>query len=377
MTFTAPPPLERPMTKQPWRVLSQFLPPQSIDHQLWWNKLAPVIGSSLSRTGYDIDAQYQSLLLVHSAIIPALGPFLNHESSNMTWTDCMANSMGPLDVSVNYQNDSKCAFRITIEPVGPYAGTDSDPVNEIAAKQLLQTLSHIQQGLDFSWFDHFDPMLIKNREARQHWHAISHIPCKSQTVVGIDLHEDHFTVKPYLSPLLNAAATGGDFLQTMFNKLRTLSSPKLNLSVVEEYLSLRKDSVLAEKTYLSFDCKSPRESRIKIYTAMDMTSLEEVHELWTLGGRLSGPDIDNGFDMVSKMWNMIYPKPLAGGQLRESLTVNFNWELSPKDGSVAPKAYFLVDRDLDEHVSSALVSLFKEFGWKNHIKTHLTLEQEV
>jgi DMATS type aromatic prenyltransferase len=365
------------MTKQPWRVLSQFLPPQSIDHQLWWNKLAPVIGSSLSRTGYDIDAQYQSLLLVHSAIIPALGPFLNHESSNMTWTDCMANSMGPLDVSVNYQNDSKCAFRITIEPVGPYAGTDSDPVNEIAAKQLLQTLSHIQQGLDFSWFDHFDPMLIKNREARQHWHAISHIPCKSQTVVGIDLHEGHFTVKPYLSPLLNAAATGGDFLQTMFNKLRTLSSPKLNLSVVEEYLSLRKDSVLAEKTYLSFDCKSPRESRIKIYTAMDMTSLEEVHELWTLGGRLSGPDIDNGFDMVSKMWNMIYPKPLAGGQLRESLTVNFNWELSPKDGSVAPKAYFLVDRDLDEHVSSALVSLFKEFGWKNHIKTHLTLEQEV
>ena len=52
------------------------------------------------------------------------------------------------------------------------------------------------------------------------------------------------------------------------------------------------------------------------------------------------------------------------------------WELSPKDGSIAPKLYFLVDEDFDEHVSKAVVSLFRDLGWTKNADTHLSLEKE-
>ncbi|KAF9887237.1 hypothetical protein FE257_010365 [Aspergillus nanangensis] len=364
-------------TKLPWQVLARLLSSPSPDHQLWWNNLSPVIGSSLDESGYSIDAQYRTLLMIHHAIIPALGPFPHRDRTNVSWVDCMANSTGPLDISVNYQNDAKCTFRLTLEPVGPYAGTESDLVNETAGKQLLQVLCQLQPGMDLAWLDHLDPMIVKNREARQYWKAISHLPCKSQTVIGLDFHKDSsFTVKPYLSPLVKAVATGADFFQSMFQYLATVPNAKLNLALLEQYMGSSKHSFQPEKTYLSFDCKSPSESRVKIYTAMDMTSLEEVYDLWSLGGRLSGPDIEKGFEIVTKMWTGIYPKPLAGGERRTSLTVNFNWELSPKDGSVAPKAYFLVDRDLDANVSDALVSLFTDLAWHSHVKTHLALDRE-
>ncbi|PKX94928.1 fumigaclavine A dimethylallyltransferase easL [Aspergillus novofumigatus IBT 16806] len=347
--------------EEPWKVLSRYLPSQSCDHQLWWERLAPVIGSSLGLTDYGLGAQYRNLLLIYSIVIPSLGPFPNKNGAKSTWIDCMANNAGPLDVSVNYQQGSKCAFRITVEPVGLHAGDQSDIINELAPKSLLQNLNHIQPDIDFTWFDHLDRTLILNtQQARQYWSLMEHLPCKSQTVIGLDLHEDSFTVKPYLSPLLNAAATGDNFLRVMFDNLRDLCSTsnlKLGLSKVEEYLSSTTHKIQGEKTYLSFDCKSPAQSRIKIYSAVD------------------GLDIDNGFRIVEKMWNRIYRCQMPAAKSREFLTVNFNWEVSPKDGNVAPKAYFLVSDDYDKHISLAVIDLFQELGWEDHIHRHKALEK--
>ena len=254
----------------------------------------------------------------------------------------MANLDGPLDVSVNYQENSKCAFRMTMEQVGIHAGTESDPVNELAAKQLLQNLDRMQTGADLTWFDHFEQIVVKNSDARRHQDTIQSITCKSQHVVGVDFQDGPFTVKAYVSPLLSSAMTG----------------------------------VLGEKTYVSFDCKRPTESRIKIYSALWVSSLEEVRDLWTLGGRLTGPMIEEGFAIVEKAWHLLLPRRLPNGEESGRMTVNFNWELSPKDGSIAPKLYFLVDEDFDEHVSKVVVSLFKGLGWAKNAESHLSLEKE-
>ncbi|PVH81345.1 aromatic prenyltransferase [Cadophora sp. DSE1049] len=364
---------------KPWQALSQSLTFQSLDQKLWWEALGAVAGASMSRTGYSIEAQYKNLLLIYSTLIPSLGPYYACNQASRTWIDCMANPDGPLDISVNYQENSKCAFRMTIEPVGIHAGTQSDPVNELAAKQLLQNLDRIQPGADLSWFDHFEQVVVKNCDARQHRDTIQLIGCKSQHVVGVDFQDGLFMVKAYVSPLLSSAMTGKNFLEVMFGSLRTLSEEmnlNLDLKLVEEYLT-GKDGVLGEKTYVSFDCKSPSESRIKIYSAMWVSSLNEVRDLWTLGGRLAGSMIEDGFAVVKKAWHLLLPRHLPNGDQSSRITVNFNWELSPKDGSISPKLYFLVDEDFDEHVSSAVVSLFNDLGWTDNAETHLSLEKEV
>lgn len=290
----------------------------------------------------------------------------------------MANPDGPLDVSINYQENSKCAFRMTMEPVGIHAGTETDPVNELAAKQLLQNLDRMQTGADLTWFDHFEQIVVKNSDARRHQDTIQSITCKSQHVVGVDFQDGPFTVKAYVSPLLSSAMTGTSFLEVMFGSLRSLTekmSLRLDLKPVEDYLT-GKDGVLGEKTYVSFDCKRPTESRIKIYSALWVSSLEEVRDLWTLGGRLTGPMIEEGFAIVEKAWHLLLPRRLPNGGESSRITVNFNWELSPKDGDIAPKLYFLVDGDFDEHVSKVVVSLFKGLGWAKNAETHLSLEKE-
>ena len=363
---------------QPWQALSQSLIFQSPDQKLWWDRLGPVAGISMSRTGYSIAAQYKNLLLLYSTLIPSLGPFTAPNQNSRTWVDCMANADGPLDVSVNYQQNSKCTFRMTIEPVGVDAGTPNDPVNELAAKQLLKNLDRAQPGLDLTWFKHFEQLMVKNSDARQHWDSVGPIGCRSQHVVGVDLHDGSFTTKVYVSTLLNSAVTGQNFIGVMFGSLRMLSEKmklRLQLGVVEEYLKC-KDGVLGEKTYVSFDCKSPTESRIKIYSAMWVDSLEEARDLWTLGGRLTGPLIEEGFAVVEQAWNLLLPRRLPNGEQSSRITVNFNWELSPEDGSVAPKLYFLVDEDFDEHVSSAVLSLFQRLGWTENAQTHRSLEKE-
>ena len=363
----------------PWQALNKVLPFQSTDHKQWWEKLGPVTAESLRLSKYGIDAQYKNLLLLWSTLIPALGPFHAQYGKDRTWIDCMANPDGPLDVSINYQRNHKCTFRMTIEPVGLHAGTDSDPVNELAAKQLLQNLNHIQPELDLTWLDHLDQIVIKNSDARRQWDIIGPIRCRSQNVVGLDFRDGLFTTKAYISPLLNSAVNGGNFMQIMFGNLRSLSKKmdlRLELDMMEEYLT-GKNGVMGEKTYVSFDCKSPTESRIKIYSALWVENLEQVRDLWTLGGRLKGSLIEEGFVVVEKAWNALLPRRLPSKEETTSrITVNFNWELSPKDGSIAPKLYFLVDEDFDEHVSNAVTSILEGLGWHESAATHRQVEKD-
>ncbi|KAJ9483825.1 hypothetical protein VN97_g9567 [Penicillium thymicola] len=365
-------------SEQPWKVLSQFLPFHSLDQKLWWGRLSPVIGLSLSQTGYSINAQYQNLLLVYSILIPYLGPFPNANRSNVTWEDSYVTRAAAIDVSVNYQRRSKPSYRIAFEPIGVYAGTESDPSNECALAGLLQELAHVQPGIDFTLFENLRHKLVMdNRQVRQHWDRISHLLCKSQGGIGLDFHESSFTVKLYLGAFIKSVATGTDWRDITFDGLKNLPNHgglNPNLSKVKEYVSSTKHQLLDAETFVAFDSHSPQ-SRIKFYTGAYLTSLADVYDFWTLGGSLHGPDVEEGFAIVKKMWNLIYPQTLPGGIRRESMKVGFNWEMSPAAGSLAPKAYFLVHNDCDESVSKAILGLFGELGWDDHILTHQKLEE--
>ncbi|PTU23109.1 hypothetical protein P175DRAFT_0475009 [Aspergillus ochraceoroseus IBT 24754] len=394
--------LESPQTsQQAWKVLDRTLHFPNSDHKLWWDRLAPVLGPSLHLAGYDIEAQYRSLLAIYSAIIPSLGPFPNSNRTNVTWTHALCNKAGPLEASINYQQGAKCAFRLGVEPVGPYAGTDADPINEVAGKQLLQRLSHVQPGgvVDLSLFDYFASALgVDAHAARTHWDSLAGFPCKSHTVVGVDFHHHHhhgappFTVKSYFGTFVKSVVAETDVLRLTFDSFRRLlccpSSTRpaaaaaddddlhFDFSQVEEYVSANRDRFMLEKSYVAFDCKAPAQSRVKVYVMASVASLREVYDFWTLGGRLRGADLEAGFGIVKRVWNAIYPQQLPSGGHREAMQIQVNWEMSLKNASVVPKIYLLVADDYDEHVSNAVVDLFEDLGWTEHIQTHRLLEKE-
>jgi DMATS type aromatic prenyltransferase len=345
--------------------------------------LAPVFGSSLAITGYSIDAQYRHLLKIYAAIIPSLGPFPNAAGTNITWRSAIR--PGPMEASVNYQGNGATLYRFTVEPTGPHAGTDADPVNDLAAAQLFQHLSHLQEGrLDLSAFGYLRPLLgVDGHEGRTHLDAIDALPCLFHTAIALDLKRDSdasYNVKLYLTPFMRAAMLATDVVSLLFDGLqhyRATTGSTIDFGHIEEFMRERQARLVLERTYVAVDCVDPRRSRMKIYTETAVTSLAEVYDFWTLGGRVAGPEIEKGFELVGKMWKALYPKPLPNGRQRDSMLVQMNWEISPdKPGRVSPKIYFTVIDDYDQYVSEAVVGLFKELGWSDQIQTHKRVEQE-
>ncbi|KAE8165933.1 tryptophan dimethylallyltransferase-domain-containing protein [Aspergillus tamarii] len=321
--------------ESPWHILNRS----------WWEKIGPIIAAHLEGVNYSAGAQYKHLLMLHSATLP------------------------------------RSCFRLAVEPVGPDAGTEPDPINEHVARQLLEDLSQIQSGIDFTLFNHLDNIVaLSNHEARHHWDRIKQFPSKFQKLIALDLREISLTAKPYLVPLIKSIATGVDPLRIMIESIKSFSfwqeSPlTFGLSKIDDFIAETKHCLLDPKSFLAIDSKEPGQSRVKIYAGTNVTTLTEVYDFWTLGGRLQNEDVEKGFAIVQKIWKAIFSMPLPNRMAREYLTFTWNWELSPTNPKPAPKAYFLISEDHDKLVTEALISLFEELCWSDHIATHRRIQE--
>ncbi|KAJ5365694.1 aromatic prenyltransferase [Penicillium concentricum] len=376
------------MTKsnqEPWQVLGQFLQFPDAEHELWWHRIAPIIGRALIRTGCSVESQFRHLLLIQCTVLPFLGHYPAEKGRNITWRSCIAGDEGgggPMDVSVNYQQNCKSTVRMNLEPIGSHAGMHDDPMNQVAPREMLSRLAKFQSGIDLTWYDQLEnDMILKNQDMLPLYKdVLSQFDNKTQTLFGLDLGEGSVTVKAYFFPLLRASATRADWISIMFESMRNLSGMEegiiCELGIIEEYTRSISHKLLPEHSEVGFDCKSPAQSRIKIYAAMKVSSLQDLYDFHTLGGHLKGPSIEQGFEILSKLWHMVYPKLLPHGKSREFLQVHCNWELSLKNPTPVPKTYFLVADELDTHISSAVISLFRDLGWHQHAENHEALERE-
>lgn len=363
----------------PWQALSLLLPFHCPDQKLWWNRVGSLIEIYLNASGYDVGAQYRYLLMFHSMILPVLGKFPNPDRSNISWPYFMNNG-DPCDLSINYQAGLAPCVRLGIEPIGPMAGTYQDPMNECAVRRLLEDLSRIQPGIDFELFDHFrEALVLSNQKARLCWDGVQEHGIKAQGHVALDLHEHAFKVKAYCVPLLRSMTSGVHYVRMMIDSIKMLWGDHpitLGLSKMDEYLAATKDLLVDSRTCFSFDCEDMKHSRYKIYVGANVTSLEEAYGFWTLGGRLEGEAIDRGFQLMEKIWNIMYAWLLPNGKPREYIPFIWNWELSPKDAEPIPKAYFQVLDDYDGLVTEVLAGLFGDLGWEQHIATHQVIQEK-
>ncbi|KAL3468890.1 aromatic prenyltransferase [Aspergillus californicus] len=362
-----------------WQALTQCLRFPTSDHERWWRRVAPTLGRALHETGYTPESQLRHLLLIYSAVIPFLGPYpiLN---KGLAWRSCIAGHDGvPMDISVNYQKNSKQVIRMNFEPIGPHAGLHDDPINQYAAGDVHRVLARLQPGIDLTWYNQLEGQMVhKSDYVPQDETALVQFSNKTQMLFGLDFGEGSVVVKAYFFPLVRATATGTDWMRILFDSVRSLRvfTDKLQseISAIETYFQSVRDRLLPEHSEVGFDCTSPTDqSRIKIYAAMKVSSLQDLYDFHTLGRYLQGSAIEKGFEILSQLWDMIYLNYLPDGRGREYLQVHCNWELSAHDAVPAPKIYFLVADELDEHVSGAVIGLFHGLGWHQQAEHHEAL----
>jgi DMATS type aromatic prenyltransferase len=344
---------------------------------MWWKECASRINEYLRNTEYTVGSQYRHLLLFYAHFLPQLGSFPDEKWGNLR-SRSFVNPFGPpMEFGINYQNDSRCKFRMYFDPME--SSTDgTEKTDDLAVRMILDRLKPIQSDIDMTWFDHFDSeVAVSIQEAHQHWGGIPprFLAYDSQRCIGLDLLEESVLAKVYFSPLMKSIVMRSDPAHVMFDAISKQDNARniaAALAKVKAYISSVRSQLLDPEIFCGFDCNDPEKSRLKIYIGWSGMSLHDVRECWTLGGRVKGQEIERGLDLVERMWRSIYPSRLAD-DAKQPLTMVWNWELTPHNPNPAPKAYFGFTEQSDVFASGVLTELFAHLGWHGHIASHQSM----
>ncbi|GAQ03956.1 fumigaclavine A dimethylallyltransferase [Aspergillus lentulus] len=365
--------------RAPFEVLSRTLSFEHEDHRLWWEQGGSKLATYLKLARYSMASQYQHLLMFYSVYAPNLGPYPNEKRDNVNWVCAICPGGENLELSMNFQQRSKCTVRMAAETLGPLTGTEKDPTNVAAENKLIDDLRALQPDLNFTWFGHFEREVVVPKEvALNHKQAINSVPYKNQRLHGLDLAEGAFTLKSYFLPSIRSAVTGVDTTQIMFDSIRKLAlgNPNFNsaLDMLQDWMIPTRGRFMGDWDVVSYDAIDAEEARIKVYTGIKMESLEQAWDIWTLGGRLQGDVVDKGFELVKRLWGRLMDDEPSTCELKYCM--QWVWELRTDVSIPVPKLYFTVAEAEDHYVSDAVVEILEYLGWDEHVQTHRALMDE-
>lgn len=386
-----PPVAARPATSldnSVYHSLTSVLEFADQDQLFWWTETASIVAKLMESAGYDVESQRRYLLLYHAHILAALGPKQtpcpSDRSASSPWKSFMTDDHTPIEISWNL-GANRSVVRLSIEPIGPFAGTSFDPFNQRPALELLQQLPGIDLQLFYyfrDWFfiddDDVDDVL-KRRPAGEH---------SSQLFVAFDFDGGKVTTKAYIFPLLKALETGIPVLDLVSTAIRNLDEPALSVSpgwnVLEDFIRSCPIASRPKLEFIAIDCVAPEKSRIKIYVRTPHTALEKVKDVFTLGGRLNDQTIQTALGMLEELWRLVLDLPDG---LRDSDELHprdensaghrtsgvlFNFEIKPGAALPEPKLYIPVRHyarsDLD--IARGLTAFFRRRGWTSLAETY-------
>ncbi|KAH7308570.1 dimethylallyl tryptophan synthase GliD2 [Stachybotrys elegans] len=367
----------------PYEVLSTGLEFPDNDQKQWWPLVASPIQALLKRASYDVTHQYQYLMLIHHYVLPALGPAPNRQKG-AHWDSFMTDDFSPFEPSINLHG-GKATVRLGLEPVGPLAGTEEDPLNQIALQQFITSMESFSDVTDLQLWRHFSNELhVTKGNALSVAQKLGPGETLSQNLFAFDLGKSKASLKAYFFPYMKSIETGKTERQLIFDALEKLDGPKCqiasSLSLIKEYV----DSQVAEKDVrvetISFDCAAPSESRFKVYLRSPYTSFKKMTEAYTLGGRLQDTQTLAGIAALKDLWPLLFGVEENFSE-DEELPLNshrtagfaYNFEIQP--GKSAPDAKFYIPMkhysNSDVDVAQGLRTYFQQQGWTNLSQTYV------
>ncbi|KAF2009111.1 aromatic prenyltransferase [Aaosphaeria arxii CBS 175.79] len=284
-------PAARSSDKEVTETINSIISFRKTDHQFWWDKTGSQLADLLKYAGYNKAEQYNELLFFGLHVVPELGPAPD-SNGNLRWRSPQTPDGTPLDLSWEWGLDGKGVIRTCFEPIGPLAGTKSDPFNRYATDNWIKHLDNqgLVDGLDLEWYHHFIGKLLPNdlERVQMSEKLDFELAPVAGTFVTRDIDRSKPIIKLYVFLGLKAQELGISNFEVMSRAMKQLPSEQWNSLRPEpllEYLQEAYGKWKMETGIFSFDLISPRESRIKIYTRAPNTTVEYLMDALTLGGR--------------------------------------------------------------------------------------------
>lgn len=276
----------------------------SPNQHYWYQTVGYVLGALVDGAGYDQHAQLRALDGFVNLVAEHLGPAPSLALGfHPRWESFMTDDHNPVELSWDFHTGAdKPTIRYSIEPISPDAGTPSNPHNDRAPANFKRAVVGAFPDTETAWYDHFDACFSHG------W--TDELPEGHPSTVfwAFDLAGKADTPKAYFFPGAVACATGRTNLEIISDAIRSAPgySPEKLAAFhdFEEYVGARSHLSL-EMDMLAIDLVPVAKSRLKIYFRNRATDFASVRELMSLGGRLAGPDLDEGLRRLRILWDSL------------------------------------------------------------------------
>jgi DMATS type aromatic prenyltransferase len=340
------------------------------DSESWWNIISPPMLSLMQSAGYSRETQAKQAQFVKKQLVRSLGP--SPESCSVPRFDSFCNDdFSPVELSWNF-HAGQSTVRIGLEPIGRSAGTSVDPFNALEMAKLMSRLLASGKLVNGTLWRHFSEDLAVDPDEAS-FVVAGMKPNEHMTVntISFDLNGEP-TPKVYFYPIAKALSLGahaGELVCDSIERLEINVTPALDVIRAYVHDSKTEHGNILRMECLSFDAVDPYQSRLKVYLRTPQTSLRRVQEIYTLGGRLRGLEINACIGNLEAFWSDVlgvndHDEELALSTHRTAGII-FNFELRNNEPLPKPKVYIPTRHygGTDLAIAQGLSRFFHGLGW--------------
>jgi DMATS type aromatic prenyltransferase len=225
--------------------------------------------------------------------VPYMGPAPRSIDSMIKWKSQLQLDGTPMEYSWKWNTrTSPPDVRYGVEPIGQFAGTQLDPLNQRASLEVLHRLASALPGVDLSWTNHFISTLFDHDNTKYAKEAASGAHLGTSLLVSVELLRSGTGLKTYFQP--RKLGQIGLMPRSHWVSAIKLLDPEQNpsLQALHEFLTTSAEGKLLSPFCLSVDNVDPAKSRLKWYFNSPHTSFVSVREIMTLGGRINTPKLE-------------------------------------------------------------------------------------
>lgn len=292
--------------------VAEAQPLNNEDQEFWWQATGKTFGILLEKSGYTPEQIQHHLTWYREQIPASLGP-RPVPGKKFPFTTGPIRDGSNVEFSINWKEKSKGKRRIrfTVGAVDDKAGTEADRFGQKETGRLLERMKQKYiPDLSTKRFEIFnDHFFIKKEDEAA---ALAKIPSdipRVQIWVAFDIQPD-LNAKVYYVPFNKTLETGKHSNTLFFEAAADSSRDGLDFSpgvnTLKAYIDSKEHDYKPVSHLISLDCAEGPDARIKAYVSSMARSLKDSIDLWTLGGRVTGPEVDEGIKALTQFWPIFF-----------------------------------------------------------------------
>ncbi|KAF2209134.1 hypothetical protein CERZMDRAFT_114093 [Cercospora zeae-maydis SCOH1-5] len=292
-----------------FETLDMILPSRSADENYWWNLTGPQLAALVEGASYSPAKQYEALLFHYHWMIPYMGPAPWAPGSELQWKSLLQPDGSPIEYSWKWNTATgEPDIRYDIEPINRFSGTQHDPLNQSASREMLHRLEEKIPTVDLTWANHYFNTLYDHDSTKYHEEHKSGKKAFGTIVVAAEFLPKGIRFKTYYLPRKLGQGATPD-LKVFASSARLVDPDNNAISELEAFLSTSDEGKLLKPFSVAIDNVVPEKSRLKWYFNSPHTNFKALREIMTLGGRIHRPNLEKQLTELQELLRGVLQLP--------------------------------------------------------------------